>query len=64
MSEAAIVHFHEDLEVLKRDLAIVKHILSEEGKLTTDAEHLLEEARTTPETEYIKHGDLKKRIFS
>ena len=58
-----IEHMHKDLEEIKRDMALIKHILSEEGKLTDFAKNSLEEARITPESEYIKHSDLRKRIL-
>ena len=58
-----VEHMHKDLEDLKRDMAIIKHILSEEGKLSGYAQKELQEARKTPESEYIKHEDLKKRIL-
>ncbi len=63
MSDATIVHMHNDLEELKRDIAIIKHILSEEGKLSIYAEKELEKARAIPESEYISHKELKKRIL-
>lgn len=63
MSETIMQHMHTDLEELKRDMALIKHILSEEGKLTVYARKLLKEARATPDSEYIKHQDLKKRIL-
>ena len=63
MNQTAINHMHEDLEELKRDMAVVKHILSEEGKLSGYAKKLLKNARDTPDSEYIKHEDLKKRIL-
>ena len=34
-------HIHNDIEVLKRDMAVIKHILSEEGELTEEAEKRL-----------------------
>ena len=58
-----VEHMHKDLEDLKRDMAIIKHILSEEGKLSGYARKELQEARKTPDSEYIKHEDLKKRIL-
>ena len=58
-----VEHMHKDLEDLKRDMAIIKHILSEEGKLSDYAKKELQEARKTPDSEYIKHEDLKKRIL-
>lgn len=56
-------HMHADLEELKQDMAIIKHILSEEGKLTEYAQKLLAEARATPDSEYITHEELKKRVL-
>ena len=43
---------HEDIEVMKKDLAIIKHILVEEGELTVDAKQRLEIARKTPISKY------------
>ena len=64
MSETKIIeHMHTDLEELKRDMAVVKHILSEEGRLTEHAQKLLMEARATPDAQYIKHKDLKRRVL-
>ncbi len=63
MNTTTVQHMHEDLEELKRDLAVIKHVLSEEGKLTPHAQKLLREARETPDSEYIDHQDLKKRIL-
>ena len=63
MNQTAIEHMHKDLEELKRDMSLIKHILSEEGKLSAYAKKALEKARKTPDSEYIKHEDLKKRIL-
>ena len=62
MTELIIKHMHEDLETLKRDVSIIKHILTEEGELTEYAKNELAEARSTPESEYISHEKLKKKI--
>lgn len=56
-------HIHEDIEVLKRDMAIIKHILSEEGELTEEAEKQLAEAQQTPKSAYISHETLKKQLL-
>lgn len=64
MTEAVLQHMHQDLEELKRDVALIKNILVEEGKLTDYARELLEEARNTPKSQFISHDELKKRIFS
>jgi len=61
--EATIVHMHDDLEELKRDVALIKHILSEEGKLLPAAKIELEEARAIPDSQYISQKELKKRIL-
>ena len=45
-----VEHMHKDLEDLKRDMAIIKHILSEEGKLSGYARKELQEARKTPDS--------------
>lgn len=63
MSEATIVHMHNDIEDLKRDVAVIKHILSEEGKLSEHAKEELATARAIPDSEYVSHKELKKRIF-
>lgn len=55
---------HKDVESLKKDIAVIKHILSEEGKLSVFAEQKLREARKTPDEEYVKHVELKKRVLS
>lgn len=63
MSEAAVQHVHDDLEVIKQDIAVIKHILSEEGKLTAYAKKVLAKARATPDEKYVRHEDLKKQIL-
>ncbi len=63
MNETEVDHMHHDVEELKRDIAIIKHILSEEGKLTAAAKKELSEARKTPDSEYVKHNELKRRVL-
>lgn len=64
MADTEAEHIHHDLEELKRDMAVIKHILSEEGKLSAFAKKALKDAGDTPESEYIKHADLKKRLLN
>lgn len=64
MAEAEVEHMHNDLEELKRDMVVIKHILSEEGKLSMYAKKALREARATPDSQYIRHADLKKRVLN
>ena len=55
MAEVAIIeHMHQDMEVLKKDIAVIKYILSEEGQLTEEAKKRLAKARKTPVSEYIE----------
>ena len=66
MADTEVEHMHHDLEELKRDMAVIKHkleLLSEEGKLSSFAKKALKEARATPDSQYIKHVDLKKRLL-
>lgn len=63
MSETEIKHIYEDMEIVKRDIALIKHILIEEGELTDEAVKYLEEARKTPKNKYIPHEELKKRLL-
>ena len=54
---------HDDIEVLKRDIAVIKHVLIEEGQLTKETELELEAARKTPKNKYISHELLKKKLL-
>ena len=62
MTAIALEHMHQDLEDLKKDIAVIKHILSEEGKLTEHALKSVADARAAPDSEYISHKDLTKRL--
>ena len=55
MTEAEIQHISEDIEIMKKDIAIIKNILiDEEGELTEEAKKRLAEARATPNSEYVE----------
>lgn len=54
MAAADADRLERDLHEVKRDLAIIKYILSQEGHLSEEAERLLAEARQTPESEYVE----------
>ena len=54
MTELSLEHMHEDLETLKQDMALIKHILTEEGHLTEEAKKRLKDARATPNSKYVK----------
>ena len=49
-----IQHMHQDIELIKKDISIIKHILSEEGELTLEAKERLDKARNTPDLEYVE----------
>ena len=51
-TESDVSHMHEDIETLKRDVSIIKHILSEEGELTEESKKRLAKARKTPLSKY------------
>ena len=59
--ETVLEHIHEDLEEIKKDMAVIKHVILEEGRLNDTTKKALAEARTTPDKEYISHEELKKR---
>jgi hypothetical protein len=54
MSEAEIRHMHNDIELIKEDIAVIKHLLSEEGELTEEAQKRLAKARNTSEKDYLE----------
>ena len=62
-TNAVLEHMHDDIEVLKRDIAVIKHVLIEEGQLTKETELELEAARKTPKIKYISHELLKKKLL-
>ena len=54
VAQTDLKHMNEDIEMLKNDVAVIKHILSEEGELTNEAKRRLEAARKTPSSKYVK----------
>lgn len=58
MAELAIKHMHHDLESIKQDLAVIKHILSEEGKLSDWAKEQLAKAREEKASSYTDIDDI------
>ena len=52
----------EDLSQLKDDIALIKNILLDEGKLTDWAKKELERARATPESEWVSHKEVEKML--
>lgn len=56
------IQIEKELHELKQDIAVIKHILSEEGRPNEHAKKALNDARQTPDNEYISHEELKKRV--
>lgn len=54
MAEETLKMIHRDVEKLKNDIEVIKHILYEEGELTEEAKTRLEKARKTPFSKYTK----------
>lgn len=54
MAATDVERLERDLSEVKRDLAVIKYILSQEGELTEEAKRRLSEARETPESEYVE----------
>ena len=63
MPSTELKEIHQDIECLKRDLAVIMHILSQEGELSKGAIRDLEQARRSNRNEYISHEELKKRLL-
>lgn len=56
-------HIHTDIEEMKRDLAFIKHVLTEEYELSPRAIRALAKARAAPREEYVSHEDAKKILL-
>ena len=54
MTDAVLKCIHQDLELLKNELAVIKHVLYEEGELSEEAKTRLEKARKTPISKYVR----------
>lgn len=58
MANVNLEHVHREVVMIKRDVELIKNILSEEGKLTDEAKKKLAKARATPVSKYIKLEEL------
>jgi len=45
---------HKDLEQLKNDVELIKHVLIDEGELTAEAKLRLDTARKMPQSTYVR----------
>jgi len=59
----ALAHLHEDIEEIKQDVALIKHLLSEKYELSDEAKESLLSARQRSRSTYISHEELKKRLL-
>jgi len=51
--DKAIKSIQDEITKVRKDLDFIKHVLSEDYELSDEAKKGLEEARRTPESEYI-----------
>ncbi len=58
MADATIKHMHQDIELMRQDLAVIKYILSEEGQLTDWAKEQLVKARSEQASSYTDLDDI------
>lgn len=58
-----IENLHKDLQEIKKELYLIKHILAEDYELTDYAKKALKEARETPKSKFISHEESKKRLL-
>ncbi len=58
MAETTEEHMHKDIELMKKDLSVIKHILSEEGQLTDWAKEQLAKSRKEPESSCTDLDDI------
>ena len=56
--DATIEHLRKDIISLKRDAALIKHILEENYELSEEALESLSKARETSESDYIDLDEL------
>ena len=56
--DATIEHLRKDIISLKRDVALIKHILEENYELSKEALEALSKARETSESDYIDLDEL------
>ncbi len=64
MANVTIDTLHKELHEIRNDLALLKHILSEEYELSAWAKKELEKARSTPEADYVSQEEMERRFPS
>ncbi len=56
--DVTIERLHEDIVRLRREVELIRHILEEDYELDEKTRRELEEARKTPESEYVDLDEL------
>ncbi|MEK6932678.1 MAG: hypothetical protein AABW56_02685 [Nanoarchaeota archaeon] len=54
MVNVSLKNVYDEVKLLKKDIALIKYILSEEGQLTEETKRRLEIARKTPDSKYLE----------
>jgi len=60
---ATLETLHKEIDEIKGNVEKILFILEDEGELTEEARIALEEARATPDSEYISHENIKKALM-
>jgi len=64
MTETDIMHLHEDLEILKKDVAEIKAaLLNEEGELSGWTKERVELYTKEPRKKFISQEDIEKEFL-
>ena len=63
MAEAELQHIHQDLEILKRDVAELKTaLLGTEGQLSDWAKIRIESYLRNPQRRFVSQADMEKEF--
>ena len=58
-----IQSLRKDINVLKREIIMVRHFLAEDFELSEKAKRELSRARATPKGMYVSHEKIKSRFL-
>ena len=58
-----IENLNKDIQEIKRELYLIKHILAEDYELIDYAKKALKQAKKTPKSKFISHEVLKKNLL-
>ena len=60
---ATLEHLEREIKDLRKDVRVVIDLLQEDFELSDHAKKLLKNSRQKPDSEYVSHEELKKRIL-